>query len=206
MEYVGHKIDATGLHTTESKLRAITEAPAPRNVSKLRSFLGLINYYGKFMANLSSILHLLHKLPRQETPWRWSSECQKTFQLAKDKLASSDVLMHYDPFLPLRLAGDASAYGIGAVILHVLPNGTERLITFASCTLSESEKNYAQIEEALSLVFGVKRFHTYLYGRPFILVTNHKPLTAILGLKKGIPPLAAAQLQHWSMLLVAYNY
>ena len=134
-------------------------------------------------------------------------ECQNAFQTAKDKLASSNVLMHYDSSLPLRLAGDASAYGVGAVISHVLPNGTERPIAFASRTLGASEKNYAQIEkEALSLVFGVKRFHKYLYGRPFTLVTDHKPLTVILGPKKGIPPLAAARLQRWAMLLAAYQY
>ena len=115
--------------------------------------------------------------------------------------------MHYDPTLPITLAGDASAYGIGAVISHVMPDGTEHPIAFASRTLSPSERNYAQLEkEALSLVFGIKRFHQYLYGRKFTLVTDHKPLLAILGPKKGIPPLAAARLQRWAVLLSAYTY
>ena len=117
------------------------------------------------------------------------------------------VLAHYDPKLPLRLAGDASSYGIGAVISHVLPDRSERPISYASRTLSSSERNYAQLEkEALSLVYGVQRFHSYLYGRPFILYTDHKPLTAILGANKSIPPLAAARLQRWALLLAGYNY
>ena len=111
---------------------------------------------------------------------------------------------HYDSNSPLTLAADASAYEAGAVISH---DNSEKPIAFASCTLSESEKNYAQIEkEALSIVFGIKKFHQYLYGRKFNLTTDHKPLAAILGPKKGIPPLAAARLQRWALLLSAYNY
>lgn len=113
------------------------------------------------------------------------------------------MLIHYDPTLPITLAGDASAYGIGAVISHTLPDGSERpiAIAFASRTLSSNERNYAQIEKkALSLLFGVKKFYLYLYGQKFSLVTDHKPLTAIFGAKKGVPSLAAARLQCWAVL------
>ena len=88
-----------------------------------------------------------------------------------------------------------------------MDDGQERPIAFASRTLSASEKNYAQVEkEALSLVFGVKRFHQFLYGRKFTLVTDYKPLQAILGPKSAVPTLAAARMQRWALVVSAYDY
>jgi hypothetical protein len=90
---------------------------------------------------------------------------------------------------------------------HILPDGSERPISYASKSLSTSEKNYSQLDkEALSIIFGVKRFHSYLYGRKFTLITDHKPLLAILGQKKGISPLAAARMQRWALIFAAYSY
>ena len=207
VEFLGHKIDAEGLHAMPEKIEAIVSAPEPRDLQELRSFLGLLNYYGKFLPNLSTLVHPLNSLLQPSKKWKWSTECAQAFRQAKEALSSASVLVHYDPTLPLTLAGDASAYGIGAVISHVLPDGSEKPIAFASRTLTPSERNYAQIEkEGLSLIFGVKKFHQYLYGRKFLLVTDHKPLLAILGPKKGIPSLAAARLQRWAVLLSAYQY
>ena len=105
-------------------------------------------------------------------------------------------MTRYNPRLPINLTVDASVYGIGAVISHVLPDGSEKPISFASRTLTTAEKNYSQLEkEALSLIFGVCKFHQYLYGRKFTLISDHKSLTAIFGSKKGIPSLAAARLK-----------
>ena len=132
-------------------------------MSELRSFLGLRNY-GAYIPNLSSLLYPLNRLLCKNNKWLWTRECDLAFQEAKQQLLSSDVLVHYDSTLPVVMAGDASAYGVGAVISHIMPDGRDHPIAFALRTLSSSECNYSQIEkDALSLMFGNKKFHSYLY-------------------------------------------
>ena len=207
VEYLGHLVDAKGLHATPSKVKALIEAPAPRDITELRAFLCLLNYYSKFLHNLSHLIHPLNNLLRKGQKWEWTTACAAAFNEAKQALVSSKVLVHYDPDLPIRVAADASSYGLGAVLSHVLRDGTEHPIAYVSRTLTPSEKNYAQVEkEALAIVFGVRKFHQYIYGRRFTLVTDHKPLLTILGPKTGIPSLAAARKQRWSFLLSAYQY
>ena len=104
VEYLGHRVDSTDLHPTEDKLKAVAEAPPPRNLKELRSFLGLLNYYGSFIRNLSTLLHPLNSLLQKGTKWKWSADCQKAFDSAKKSLTSSSVLVHYDPSLPIRVA------------------------------------------------------------------------------------------------------
>ena len=105
------------------------------------------------------------------------------------------------------MACDASQNGVRAVISHTMPDGSERPIAYGSRTLSKAEKNYAQIEkEALAIIFGIKKFHQYVYGRKFKLLTDHKPLTTILSPKASLPALVAAWLQRWAIILSAYQY
>ena len=113
-------------------------------------------------------------------------KCDKAFKEAKQKLMEAPVLEHYDPSRPIKLAADASAYGIGAVISHCYEDGSERPIAFASRTLTVDEKNYAQIDnEALALIFGVQKFHLYLYGHKFTLLTD--PLSILVGTNQRYP-------------------
>jgi len=177
--YLGHVIDSQGLHPTKEKVRAVQEAPRPENVAELKSYLGLLTYYSKFLPNLSSVLAPLYQLLKHKQPWCWTKKQSESFEKSKQLLVSSQVLVHFDPRLEIRVACDASAYGLGSVLSHRMPDGSEKTVAFMSRTLNEAEK-YSQIEhEALACVVGVSRFHSYLWGHHFTLLTDHKPLVTL---------------------------
>lgn len=204
--YLGHRISANGLHPTAEKMTAIQEAPAPQDTTQLKSFLGLVNYYGRFFQNLSTTLAPLHGLLGKSVKWCWGKAQQEAFDACKSQLSSKTVLTHYNPDLPLLLACDASPYGVGAVLAQQV-DGVERPVAYASRSLSSAERNYSQLDkEALALVFGVKKFHMYLYGRQFIVTTDHKPLLGLLGENRPIPAMASSRLQRWALTLSAYHY
>ena len=205
--YLGHRIDQHGLHPLKEKVQAVQDAPSPSSVTQLRAYLGLLTYYSKFLPNMASVLAPLYKLLRKDTPWKWTEAEEKAFCASKDLLTSSALLVHFDPELDLVLMCDASSYGVGAVLAHRMPDGSERPIGYASRSLSASQRNYSQLEkEALALVFGVQRFHSYLCGHRFELVTDHQPLLALLHQHRPTSVQASARIRRWSLLLSAYKY
>ena len=131
VEYLGYQIDAEGLHTTTGKVKAILDAPKPDDVKQLRSFLGLVNYYGRFVPNLATVAHPLNQLLCKDVKWQWNKACDCAFESLKIQLASQSVLVHYDVNRPVKLACDASSYGLGVVISHVMPDNSERPIAYA---------------------------------------------------------------------------
>ena len=201
--YLAHRVSKEGIQPMEDKVEAITNAPPPRNVSELKSYLGMINYYQKFLPNLSSVLAPLHRLLNSKTHWHWGKDQQQS----KSFLKSSRLLVHYDDKKELILACDASQNGLGAVLSHNMEDGSEHPISFVSRTLTKAERNYSNLQrEARAVIFGVKKFHQYLYGRQFILETDHKPLESLFNEKKATPSMAAARIQRWALTLAPYNY
>ncbi|XP_017476105.1 PREDICTED: uncharacterized protein K02A2.6-like isoform X2 [Rhagoletis zephyria] len=205
--YLGYHIDKNGISPDKSKINKILELPPPKDVSELRTFLGAINYYGKFIREMRALRNPLDVLLKTDSKWVWSSQCQQHFNKFKELLSSDLLLTHYDPRLPIKVAADGSNVGLGAYICHIYPDGKDNAIAHASRSLTQAEKNYSQIEkEGLALVFAVVKFHKYLYGRKFYLHTDHKPLLAIFGNKKGIPAHSANRLQRWALTLMSYDF
>ena len=207
ISYLGYVIDSKGLHAAQDKVEAIKNAPEPIDKSQVQSFLGLVNYYGKFIPNMATICHPLYQLLKADVHFQFDGRCKRAFKEIKDSLTGAEILVHYNPESPVKLSCDASSYGVGAVLAHVFPDGTERPIAYASKTLTKAEKGYSQTDkEALAIIFGVKRFDQYLIGRHFTLATDHKPLLAILGPKKGLPVMSASRLQRYAIYLSSFTY
>ena len=207
VEYLGHRISAAGLHPSVEKVRAIVSAPSPISVPQLKSYLGLLNYYSKFLPNLSTQLSPLYELLQKNRPWSWGKRQQEAFQQSKAMLTESSLLVHYDAEKPLLLSCDASPYGVGAVLSHRMEDGTDQPISYASRSLSPAERKYSQLDkEALAIIFAVKRFHQFIYGRHFTIILDHQPLKYLFGEHRGVPTLASGRIQRWALTLGAYNY
>ena len=205
--YLGHRVDADGLHSLLDRVQGIKEAPRPKSVTELRSYLGMLTYYGKFLPNLSTTLHPLLVLLRKDVKWMWGLAQMKAFVTTKELLTSDKCLTHFDSTLPLTLACDASAYGLGAVLSHKMTDGTERPIAYSSRTLTPSERNYSQLEkEGLACIFGIKKYNDYVFGRPFELVTDHKPLLGLLKEDRATSQQASSRIKRWSLFLSNYEY
>lgn len=184
--YLGYSLSKNGIRPTQDKLDAVRNAPSPHDLTSLKAYLGLLNFYGSFIRNLSSKLSPLYHLTKKNVPFIWDETCQEAFERSKLLLTETSLLVQYDCRAPLGIVCDASPYGIGAVLFHIDPNTKqEKPIKFVSSSLSDTERRYSQLErEALAIIFALRKFHKFVYGKRFTLFSDHKPLQFIFGEKK----------------------
>lgn len=205
LNYLGHLVTENGLLPAPEKLLTIKEAKVPTDVSSLKAFLGLINYYGKFVPHLSAKLSCLYALLRKDTKFIWDEICQKTFEESKLDLMNANILEFYDPKKPIIVVSDACGYGLGGVIAHKIGED-EKPVSFVSFSLNNAQKTYPILHlEALAIVSTVKKFHKYLFGQKFTIYTDHKPLVGIFG-KDGRNQICVTRLQRYVMEMSIYEY
>ena len=167
LTFMGHVLSSRGAVVAADKVKAVVEAREPESVSEVRSFLGLANYSGRFIPVLATLLEPLRRLTKKDV------------QKLKNELARAEILGYYDKDAETRAITDASPVGLGAVLAQK-QQGEFRVIMYASRSLTEVERRYSQTErEALAIVWASERFHIYLYGIKFHLVTDHKPLECL---------------------------
>ncbi len=205
--FLGHKVSKSGIETSKEKVDAILEIPVPIDKSEMRSFLGFVQFYGKFVKNLGDCCAPLYELTENEHKWKWTKACQHAFNEVKRRLTSAPILALFDPALPVGLACDASPTGISFILYHRYPDGSERPIHYGSKKLSPCQQRYSQIEkEGFAIVVGMLKFYKYLCMKRFELITDHRPLLAIFGPKTQLPCYAATRLHHWSVFLSQFTY
>ena len=143
----------------------MTRMPAPSNVATLRSFLDSVQFYGKFIPNLSTLTEPLNRLLRKGMPLVWDTREQIAFESLKMELCKDSMLTHFDPGLLIGISCDASTVGIGVVLFPRYSDGSECPIAIVSTTLTPTQRHYSQIhKEALAVVLWLKKFHQFLYG------------------------------------------
>ena len=182
--FLGHVIDRNGISPDPRKTTAILAMKPPSSITELRRFMGMVNQMSKFSPNIAHISKPLRELLSTKRVWTWSSAQEESFKKLKEELSSPRVLALYDTSAKTKISADASAYGLGAVLLQQQDDEKWHPVAFASRTMNEAELRYAQIEkEAVALTWALEKFSEYVLGKVVCLETDHKPLIPLLGQK-----------------------
>ena len=173
--FLGHVINKDGISPDPDKTNAVLAMPEPNTPTELRRFVGMVNQLGKFSSKISELSQPLHKLLGNKQSWFWGPAQDDAFRTVKAELAKPTTLALYDQNAPTKIAADASAYGLEAVILQKHEDNWKP-IAYASKSMTETERRYSQIEkEALALVWACEKFSDYVLGKKIQLETDHKP-------------------------------
>ena len=201
--FMGHILSKNGIEPTDDKVKAVNKAKRPENVNEIRSFLGLVNYCGRYINNLSTIEEPLRRLTRKNVIWNWGNEQEHSFRELKSRLTSAESMAYFNPELLTQIIVDASPVGLGAILVQKQKNGCFKPVIYASRSLTDVERRYSQTEkEALAVVWACERFRFYVLGIHFELITDHKPLEIIYS-PKSKPPL---RIERWALRLQPFDF
>ena len=182
--YLGHKCSGNGALPDPSRVECVKNIPKPRNLKEVQTFLGLVNYYRKFISNCAEIQEPINNLKKKGTKFDWDEKCDKAFNDLKDAIINPPVLAYPDFEKPFILTTDASNVAVGAVLSQG-EAGNDRPVMFASKALNDAERRYSTIEkELLAIVWATEYFRHYLLHRHFTIYTDHQPLRGNVKLKK----------------------
>ena len=202
VKYLGHIITAKGVLPNPEKIAVVENYPVPQNPTHVRQFMGLVNYYRRFVKGLSTIARPLQDLTQKDVPWVWTEQCQSAFELLKSKLITPPCLAYADTSKPFILTTDASSVAIAFILSQKSDDGIEHVIEYSGRALRKGERNYGITDlEALAVIEGFAKYHPYLYGNFTTVVTDH---AALVYMKNNIK--TRGKLGRWALSLSNYNY
>ena len=207
VNFAGHVISATGIRPSPDKLKAISNFPAPANLTDLRSFLGLANQLGRFHPDIAQCTSILRDLLKGNVAFNWMPEHQRAFEQTCKILSSPAVVHPFNPQLRTELLTDASRlHGIGYALVQWSSNNEIKLVHCGSRSLTAAEKNYSTIElELLALVWATEKSKFYLFGSPpYQATTDHKPLQGLFA--KDLQDITNTRLQRLRERLTDYSF
>ena len=201
VNYLGHVITTEGIQPDPKKVKVVQEYPAPKSVKEVRAFMGLTNYYRKFVKGFAQVASPLHDLTKKGASFLWTEDCQKAFDTLKKALTEAPILAYPDFTQSFQLATDASNDAIG-MVLGQKQNGREVVIAHAGRKLNPAERNYSVTErEALAVIEGVKQLQHYVYGRQFTVLTEHSVVRWLMNIKEP-----TGRLARWALLLQQHDF
>uniref|UniRef100_A0A0N5B5L5 RNA-directed DNA polymerase n=1 Tax=Strongyloides papillosus TaxID=174720 RepID=A0A0N5B5L5_STREA len=204
--YLGYILSNKGKRLDPNRYKDLLNMKSPVNQTQLHSFIGMLAYYGNYIPNLHLHKPVLSCLLKKGCPFKWGVKEETAFKAIKDSLVI-EALEHYSFELPLVLMTDSSEYGIGSSLNHRMSNGDLKPIAFYAKTLTDTEVNYQICEkEGLAVVLSIERFHQYLSGRKFTLMTDNRGLECIFKTSKGMSKVQAKRIARWRLQLLEYDF
>lgn len=201
LKYLGYLVNKNGLLVNPEKVSAITEFPRPTSPTAIKRFVGLASWYRRFIKNFSTVMDPLHKITGKNKPFVWSDECEDSFKEIKSLLTSAPVLACPDFSRKFIIHTDASNVGLGAILSQEFDDG-EKVIAYASRSLSKPERNYSTTEqECLCVLWAIEKFRCYVDGYRFTVVTDHASLKWLDRMKDPV-----GRLGRWAVRLQQYDY
>lgn len=207
VKYLGHVLSAGEVKVNPAKLEALQNAPHPKNAKEVRAYVGLLNYFRAFIPSLAEEVRPLYALLKKDVKFQWSVDCKEAFNKSKMLLTKDAYLKIFDPSKDTLLLCDASPVGISAVLMQREADGKELPVHYASMALNPTQQNYAQLHrEGLAIIYGLKRFYQYLYGRKFTIVTDAQSIKEMFHPEKATPAVASARIQRWGVYLTQFIF
>ena len=205
IEWVGYNLSQKTVAPINSKVQGISERLRPTNLKQLRSFLGAVNQFNKFIPDLAKLCFSFRTLLKRDNEWNWKEEQEKAFVTVNEAIKKATTLNHFKRKCHLRIICDASKSGLGAV-LQQQEEGTWKPISFASRFLTELESKYSITElELLAIVWSIEYFRSYVYGVPFKIISYHKALPTVLKGQKANKTYSS-RLTRWLDRLLPYEF